>query len=117
MIIEYLRLVVVIHSNGLSLARHIFLKTGAIDEYFDVLEKTIGAELLEPTHIYVPEIMEMINSNLNIKALMHITGDGFLNLTRVKSDVGFVIEYLPEAPPIFTLLQKRGNVTDEEMFK
>jgi len=106
-----------IHSNGLSLARHIFLKTGAIDEHFDVLEKTIGAELLEPTHIYVPEIMEMINSNLDIKALMHITGDGFLNLTRVKSDVGFVIEYLPEAPPIFTLLQKRGNVTDEEMFR
>jgi phosphoribosylformylglycinamidine cyclo-ligase len=106
-----------IHSNGLSLARHIFLKTGAISEYFDELGKTIGEELLEPTHIYVPEIMEMINSDLDIKALIHITGDGFLNLNRVKSNVGFVIEHLPEAQPIFTLLQKRGNVSDEEMFR
>ncbi|MCK4732043.1 MAG: phosphoribosylformylglycinamidine cyclo-ligase, partial [Methanophagales archaeon] len=42
-----------IHSNGLSLARRIFLKTGGISDYFDVLERTIGEELLEPTHIYV----------------------------------------------------------------
>jgi phosphoribosylformylglycinamidine cyclo-ligase len=48
---------------------------------------------------------------------MHITGDGFLNLNRVKYDVGFVIEHLPEAQPIFRLLQKRGNVSDEEMFR
>lgn len=104
-----------IHSNGLSLARYIFLN--AINEYFDVLGKTIGDELLEPTHIYVPEIMEMIHAGLDIKALIHITGDGFFNLNRVKSKVGFVIDYLPEAPPIFSLLQTRGNVTDEEMFR
>lgn len=106
-----------IHSNGLSLARRIFLKPEGINEYFDELGKTLGEELLEPTHIYVPEIMEMINSNLDIKALIHITSDGFLNLNRVKSDVGFVIEYLPEPPTIFPLLQKLGNVTDEEMFR
>ncbi len=35
----------------------------------------------------------------------------------VKSDVGFVIEYLPEPQPIFPLLQKHGNVSDEEMFR
>ena len=106
-----------IHSNGLSLARHIFLKKGGINDYFDELGRTIGDELLEPTHIYVPEIMDMINSNLDIKALMHITSDGFLNLGRVKSDVGFVIEYLPEPQPIFPLLQKLGGVSDEEMFR
>ncbi len=106
-----------IHSNGLSLARRIFLKTGAISDYFDELEKTIGEELLEPTHIYVPEIMELINSNLDINALLHITSDGLLNLNRVKSDVGFVIDHLPEPPPIFSLLQKRGNVIDEEMYR
>ncbi len=105
-----------IHSNGLSLARRIFPE--GMNKYFDELGKTLGEELLEPTHIYVPEIMEMINSNLDIKALIHITGDGLLNLNRVvSSDAGFVIEYLPEPPAIFTLLQKYGNVTDEEMFR
>jgi phosphoribosylformylglycinamidine cyclo-ligase len=104
-----------IHSNGLSLARHIFSEE--INKYFDELGKGIGEELLEPTHIYVPEIMEMMNSNLDIKALIHITGDGFLNLSRVKSDTGFVIEYLPEPQPIFPILQKLGNVSDEEMFR
>jgi len=107
-----------IHSNGLSLARRIFLKPEGINDYFDELGITIGEELLEPTHIYVPEIMEMINSNLDIKALIHITSDGFLNLNRVvNSDVGFVIEYLPEPQPIFPLLQKLGNVSDAEMFR
>lgn len=108
-----------IHSNGLSLARHVFLKKEHIEinEYFDELEKTIGEELLEPTHIYVPEIMEMINSNFDIKALIHITSDGFLNLNRVKSDVGFVIDYLPEPQPIFPLIQKLGNISDAEMFR
>ncbi len=104
-----------IHSNGLSLARHIFSEE--INKYFDELGRTIGEELLEPTHIYVPEIMEMMNSNLDIKGLIHITSDGFLNLNRVKSDAGFVIEYLPEPQPIFPLLQKLGNVNDEEMFR
>lgn len=108
-----------IHSNGLSLARHILLKTAhrGIDAYVDELERTIGEELLEPTRIYVPEIVEMINSTIEIKALLHITGDGFLNLRRVKSDVGFVIDYLPEPRPIFTLLQDLGGVSDEEMFR
>ncbi|MEW6189763.1 MAG: phosphoribosylformylglycinamidine cyclo-ligase [Actinomycetota bacterium] len=108
-----------IHSNGLTLARQIFFDKMGFDvnKYFDELGRTIGEELLEPTRIYVPEIMEILNSGLNVKALIHITGDGFLNLTRVASEVGYVINYLPEPPPIFSLIQKLGNVTDEEMYK
>ncbi|MDI6689987.1 MAG: phosphoribosylformylglycinamidine cyclo-ligase [Actinomycetota bacterium] len=108
-----------IHSNGLTLARQIFFDKMGFDvnEYFDELGRTIGEELLEPTRIYVPEVTEILNSDLNVKALIHITGDGFLNLTRVASEVGYVINYLPEPPPIFSLIKKLGNVTDEEMYK
>lgn len=108
-----------IHSNGLTLARRIFFDKMKfkVDKYFDELGRTIGEELLEPTHIYVPEIMGMLKSGLNPKALIHITSDGFLNLKRVESDIGYIIDFLPEPHPIFPLLQGLGNVTDEEMFK
>jgi len=108
-----------IHSNGLTLARKIFFEKAKykIDKYIDELSRTLGEELLEPTHIYVPEVVEMLKARLNIKALIHITSDGFLNLFRTKSDCGYIIEKLPEPQPIFKLIQEIGGISEEEMFK
>ncbi|HIE30134.1 TPA: phosphoribosylformylglycinamidine cyclo-ligase [Candidatus Poribacteria bacterium] len=109
-----------IHSNGLTLARKIFFNDAgvSIGKYFDELGRTIGEELLEPTHIYVPEIMEVIKSGVRVKALINITSDGFLNLKRVKkTKIGYIISDFPEPQPIFSLIQKFGNVSDEEMYK
>src|SRR5215471_11400355 len=94
-----------IHSNGLTLARHVFFERHhyPIDASFPTLEHALGAELLRPTHIYVREVVEMLQQELPIKALIHITSDGLLNLTRVAADVGYVIEELPPIPPIFGL--------------
>ena len=74
-----------IHSNGLSLARRAFFVNGkyAIDHKFDELATTLGEELLRPTDIYVPEAMEILESVAGVKALINITSDGLLNLTRV----------------------------------
>ncbi len=108
-----------IHSNGLSLARHILAQQpDMIDTHFPELGgRTLGEELLVPTRIYVAEIMDMLNANLDIKALVHITSGGLLNLSRVQSTVGFVIEDLPDTPPIFSLLQQLGNIPKEEMYR
>lgn len=108
-----------VHSNGLTLARKaLFEKSNfQIDTHVSELGRTIGEELLEPTHIYVPEIMDLINSDLNIKALVHITSDGFLNLARIENELGYVIESLPEPQPIFDIIQKAGNIANEEMFR
>ncbi len=108
-----------IHSNGYTKAREVLLGSGKyeINSYINELGKTLGEGLLEPTHIYVPEIMEILQSGLEVKALAHITGDGFLNLTRVKAECGYIIDNLPEPLPIFNLIQETGNVSDEEMFK
>ena len=107
-----------IHSNGLTLAREVFFKKAGYrpDRYVGELGRTIGAELLEPTRIYVREVLELLRSGLDIKALIHITSDGFLNLARVQAKVGYVLEALPDPQPIFTLLQQVGRVSDEEMF-
>jgi phosphoribosylformylglycinamidine cyclo-ligase len=107
-----------IHSNGLTLARTVFTRAGiAYDERVAELGRTLGEELLTPTFIYVREIVEMLEQNLAIKALIHITGDGFLNLTRVRAPVGYVIDELLPEPAIFPLLQRHGGVPDAEMFR
>ncbi len=107
-----------IHSNGLTLAREVFFKRAAYqpDRYVPELGRTIGEELLEPTRIYVREVLDLLRAGLDIKALAHVTSDGFLNLSRVEAKVGYVLERLPDPQPIFTLLQEVGQVSDEEMF-
>ena len=107
-----------IHSNGLTLARKALLDSGRYDleAYVPELRRTLGDELLEPTRIYVGVVMAILQANLKVKALVHVSGDGLLNLARVKSAVGFVIEQHPEPPPIFSLIQEAGQVSPEEMF-
>jgi len=104
-----------LHSNGYTLARKVLLGKYKINHYSKELGKTIGQELLIPTRIYVRPVMEMLEKKLKIKALLHITGDGFRNLRRVRSKVGFILDNLPDPPPVFKLIQKLGNVSNTEM--
>src|SRR5262249_34822455 len=52
-----------IHSNGLTLARNVFFERARlpINHVFPELETPLGEELLRPTLIYVPEILDVIN--------------------------------------------------------
>ena len=108
-----------IHSNGLTLARHVFFERAkvAIDHIFPELGIPLGEELLRPTLIYVPEILDIIDNIPTVKALINITGDGLLNLPRVDAQVGFLLDDLPQVPPIFHLIQRYGEVDDAEMFE
>lgn len=108
-----------IHSNGLTLARRVFFERHqhSVVSSLPPLDCTLGEELLKPTHIYVKEVLAMFEQDVPLKALMHITGDGFLNLARVAAEVGYVIEDLPAVPAIFALLQELGNISDAEMFR
>jgi phosphoribosylformylglycinamidine cyclo-ligase len=108
-----------IHSNGLTLARRVlFDQEGLrVDHYIPELSRPLGEELLVPTRIYVREVCAMLDAQLPIKALLHITGDGLLNLRRIQAPMGFVIEQLPEPQPIFRLIQARGRVSEAEMYQ
>jgi phosphoribosylformylglycinamidine cyclo-ligase len=108
-----------VHSNGLSLARKAFFEDNhyPIDQKFDVLNATLGDELLRPTHIYVPEALEILEKVRGVKALVNITSDGLLNLTRVAADVRFEIDRLIDPHPIFSLIQHHAKVDDSEMFE
>jgi phosphoribosylformylglycinamidine cyclo-ligase len=109
-----------IHSNGLTLARRALLGQAGLvlDDRVPELGRTVGEELLEPTAIYAPAIRALWDEGIETPGLAHITGDGLLNLSRLGAGaVGFVVERLPERPPIFTLVQDAGGVPDEEMFR
>jgi len=107
-----------IHSNGLTLARNVLLENGGLehDAYLSELGRTVGEELLEPTRIYVPEVMDLLKERVPVKALVNITSDGLLNLTRIKPAVSFEIRDLPDEQPIFKLIQETGDVSSAEMY-
>jgi phosphoribosylformylglycinamidine cyclo-ligase len=108
-----------IHSNGLTLARRILLQDTklTVDSYLQEFGRTVGEELLEPTRIYVPEITAMFAAGLHIKALIHLTGDGFFNLIRTATPIGYQIHTLPPTPAIFSVLQEVGKLSDAEMLQ
>jgi phosphoribosylformylglycinamidine cyclo-ligase len=109
-----------LHSNGYSLARRVLFQENrlSVDQYVDDLKRTLGEELLEPTHIYVPEIMEILSSGIPLKALINITGDGIFNIKRIiKKDVGFVFHDLFEPLPVFEYIKKMGNILLKEMYQ
>ena len=106
-----------IHSNGLTLARDVLFRQAGYDVQakVDYLSRTVGEELLVPTRIYVRPALAMLEK-LDVKALMNVTSDGLLNLLRIQADVGFVVDFLPDPPPIFELIQKLGQLPDEQMY-
>ena len=108
-----------IHSNGLTLARRVFFESAglAVADHLDDLGETVGEALLRPTHIYVREALDLLASELPVRALAHITGDGFLNLTRIEAKVGMRIDELPPPPPVFGVLQRLGGIEDAEMYR
>jgi phosphoribosylformylglycinamidine cyclo-ligase len=108
-----------IHSNGLTLARRVLLDGARlrVEQHIPELGRPLGDELLTPTRIYVREVCAMLEARLPLKALLHITGDGLLNLRRVQAEVGFVIDWLPQPPTIFGLIQGYGQVSDAEMYQ
>jgi phosphoribosylformylglycinamidine cyclo-ligase len=99
-----------IHSNGLTLARRVL---GDLGERIG--DRTVGDLLLEPTTIYVQAVRELLASEIDVRGLAHITGDGFLNLLRLEAGVGYWITSPLPVPPVFELIAERGEIDATEM--
>ena len=103
-----------LHSNGYTLARRVL---GEIPLDDDRLGAPLGELLLAPTEIYVPAVLDLLRSDVGVRGLAHITGDGLNNLTRLAAPVGYVISDPFEVPPVFRLIAELGRVPDEEMYE
>ena len=109
------------HSNGYSLVRKVLIKDAKLDlnEYYPEFGKTLGEELLTPTKIYVKAIKHLLQKEVDIKGMSHITGGGFYeNLPRMLKDglgVEINVKSFPR-PKIFDLIMKTGNINEKEMY-
>ena len=136
-----------LHTNGYSLARKLFfehmrLKPGS---YVPELRNTIGDELLKVHVSYGPLIQKLLrkfnagdasrpfsksrvrsipqaggNACPAIKALAHITGGGFVdNIPRVlpKGCDVIIRKGTWEMLPIFSLIQAKGGVPEDELYQ
>jgi len=108
-----------LHSNGYSLARKVFFELGklSVNKYVEELGCTLGEEILKPTKIYSKTVSLL--KDINIHGMAHITGGGFLeNLPRILPE-GLEVRIYKESwdiPPIFSIIQKIGQVEDREMY-
>jgi phosphoribosylformylglycinamidine cyclo-ligase len=59
--------------------------------------------------------VELLRSEVDVRGLAHITSGGLNNLLRLDAEVGYEIDDPLPIPPIFSLIQELGQVSDEEM--
>jgi phosphoribosylformylglycinamidine cyclo-ligase len=103
-----------LHSNGYTLARRVLDDVSFDDER---LGAPLGEVLLEPTEVYVRPVLELLGSDVDVRGLAHITGDGLNNLLRLTAPVGYEIDDPLPVPPVFELIQELGGIDDEEMYE
>ncbi|MGD9143344.1 MAG: phosphoribosylformylglycinamidine cyclo-ligase, partial [Dehalococcoidia bacterium] len=106
-----------LHTNGYSLARKIFGETReALGKRYAELGRTVGEALLEPHICYYNQLKPLLNY---VKGMAHITGGGLIDNVPRTLPEGLGVRFDStqwDVPPIFSLLQRLGNVERNEMY-
>lgn len=109
-----------LHTNGYSLVRRVFgtdRDALTLKVFFPELGMTLGEALLQPHRCYHNDLKPYLD---RIHGLAHITGGGFVgNIPRVLP-AGVSVKINRSAwqiPPLFDLIQSRGGIKDNEMFR
>ncbi len=96
------------------------LEVSNTDPLTEQLEgKPLADHLLEPTRIYVKNILSLIEQ-VDVHAIAHLTGGGFWeNIPRVLPDntQAVIDEKSWQWPAVFSWLQQAGNVSRFEMYR
>lgn len=106
------------HSNGYSLIRKI-LDVSQADLNQTVGDRNLSDALLEPTRIYVKNILQLIKT-VDVRAMSHITGGGLPeNIPRVLPNGSRAVIDTTSwtLPPVFEWLKQAGGIADAEMYR
>ena len=113
-----------IHTNGYSMVRKVFGLDSSpaeadsrLETFHPELGRTLGEELLEPHRCYYPLLKPVLPL---IEGMAHITGGGLIdNVPRIMPH-GLSARFRSKTwtiPPIFSLIQQRGNIEKGEMYR
>ena len=110
-----------LHTNGYSLARRVMFETAgyAPDTFVPALGTTVADALLAPHRSYLSAVQPLLVGGL-VKGMAHITGGGITeNLPRVLPEGTScgIDTHAWDVPPVFRLLQERGGIATDEMFR
>ncbi len=107
-----------IHSNGYTTARRVLLEQAKmkLEDHVAELGRTLGEEMLEPTRIYSRALVAAMKK-VKIKGMVHITEGGIPGNTPRVLPQGTRLKITGKwpVPRIFDLIQKTGNIPQEEM--
>lgn len=108
------------HSNGYSLIRKIFDKSGLKPgDLFPGTQDTVADTLIRPTKIYVRSVLELLKQ-VDVRGMVHVTGGGFYdNVPRVlPENVTAAFEFGSwSMPPVFDWLREQGDLSWPEMLQ
>ncbi len=110
-----------LHTNGYSLARRVLFDMAGLSPQ-DVLSElgtSVGAALLATHRSYLTPMRPLLEAGL-VKGMAHITGGGITeNVPRVLPPGcdAVVARGTWAMPPIFSLLQKLGEIDPSEMYR
>lgn len=108
-----------LHTNGYSLARKAFFETAGrgVETHIPEFGCTVGEELLKVHKNYFPIVAPILQSEIEIHGIAHITGGGFFdNIGRLlRRNLYAEISFQWEIPPVFRIIQELENVSDTEM--
>jgi len=103
--------------NGYSLARRVLGEDRMAEPAWAGATTTVGDELLRPSLVYTPAVLGLVRA-VGVHAIAHVTGGGLAaNLERVLPPAvdAVVRRGSWPVPPIFGEIQRRGDVSDDEM--
>jgi phosphoribosylformylglycinamidine cyclo-ligase len=110
-----------LHTNGYSLGRKLFFEVARYtpETYVNELHGKAGEELMKSHKSYWPVLRKLIAADM-VHAMAHITGGGITdNLPRVLPKGMAAIVEMGSWPvlPVFTHMQKIGNVPQDDMMR
>jgi phosphoribosylformylglycinamidine cyclo-ligase len=99
-----------LHANGASLARLLAgrLPDGYATELGD--GTTLGKALLEPSVMYVGLVQALLQEQLPLSYISHITGHGLLKLMRPSRALTYRIERLPQVPRVLSFMVEQAGM-------
>jgi phosphoribosylformylglycinamidine cyclo-ligase len=109
-----------LHTNGYSLARKVFgidANPSCLNKSYPELGETLGEELLQVHLCYYRQLKPVLPL---VKGIAHITGGGFVgNIPRILPDgvVAHIRKDSWDILPIFRLIQREGDIKEEEMYQ